>query len=117
MKVILVFALVVVFASSAWTTQPSFAQEKFKSGISGRVTDLQGAVVFDAWIRVIRRSTKKVVHEVKTNESGEYAVDVEADVYEVEAEAVGFKKAKRKYIPVSSEARNLVDFVLVPAEN
>ena len=37
--------------------------------------------------------------------------------YEVEADAAGFKKAKRNYIPVSSEGRNFVDFVLVPRED
>ena len=117
MKITLIFALAIVFASSAWTTKPSLAQTKFKSGISGRVTDVQGAMVADAWISVIRRSTRKVVHQVKTDETGEYAVDLEPDIYEVEADAHGFKKVKRKYIPVSSEGRNVVDFVLVPRED
>ena len=118
MKVSLTLALVLILASSVtWTTQPSRAQEKFKSGISGRVTDLNGSVVVDASISFIRRSTKKVVYEVKTNNIGEYAVDLEPDLFVVEAEAVGFKKAKRRYISVESQGRNLVDFVLEPRED
>jgi hypothetical protein len=117
MKVRLVFALAVVLVSSiTWTTQPSLAQTKFKSGISGRVTDRNGAVVVTATVTLVARTTKKLVH-VKTNDVGEYAVDLEPDIYDVQAEAPGFKKAKRKYIPVQSEARSLVDFVLVPREN
>lgn len=118
MKVTLAFALLLILASSVtWTAQPSLAQTKFKSGISGRVTDLNGSVVVDAWISITRRSTKKVVHQVKTDQIGEYSVDLEPDIYEVEAEAAGFKKVKRKYIPVQSEGRNIVDFVLGPQEN
>lgn len=114
----LIFALIIVLASIALSaTTPSRAQEKFKSGIAGRVTDYSGAVVVDASISFIRRSTKKVVQQVRTNDIGEYAVDLEPDIYEVEAEAPGFKKVKRKYIPVQSEARSFVDFVLTPQED
>ena len=57
-----------------------------------------------------------LVH-VKTNENGEYIADLEPELYDVEAEAPGFKKAKRKHIPVQHQARSLVDFMLVPKEN
>ena len=117
MKVTLIFALVLVFASSVlWTTQPSLAQTKFKSGIAGRVTDPNGAVIVGATINLTGRTTKYVAH-VETNESGEYTADLEPELYDVEAEAPGFKKAKRKNIPVQQEARSLVDFMLVPKEN
>lgn len=114
MKVTLVFALVVVVASFVLLETPTLAQAKFKSGISGRVTDPRGAVVVDARIWIVSRTTKKGVL-VKTNDAGEYAVDLQDDIYDVEAEAPGFKKAKRKYIPVEN-GRNMVDFVLALKE-
>lgn len=114
MKVSLVFALVVVIASSVLWETSALAQANFKSGISGRVTDPRGAVIFDARIWIVSRTTKKGVL-VKTNDAGEYAADLQADIYDVEAEAPGFKKAKRKYIPVEN-GRNMVDFVLALKE-
>ena len=38
--------------------------------------------------------------------------DLDPGVYDVEAEAVGFKKAKRKSIEVLHGARSYVDFVM-----
>ena len=89
------------------------AQTKFKSGIAGRLTDPNGAVIAGATIRIIARSTKKVV-STKTDDRGEYTVDLEPDVYDVDAEAPGFKKARRKSIPVEREGRSFVDFMLEP---
>ena len=39
------------------------------------------------------------------------------ELYDVEAESPGFKTAKRRNIPVQTEARSFVDFMLVPKEN
>ena len=115
MKVTLVFAL--VFASSVlWTTPSSLAQTKFKSGIAGRVTDPNGAVIVGATVNLTGHTTKYVAH-VTTNENGEYTADLEPELYDVEAEAPGFKKAKRKNIPVQDQGRSFVDFMLVPKEN
>ena len=90
---------------------PSLAQTKFKSGIAGRVTDQRGALIVDARIWIVSRTTKKGVL-VKTNDVGEYTADLDPDVYDLEAEAPGFKKGKRKYIPVENESRSIVDFTL-----
>ena len=114
MKVTLVFMLALVLPFSALlTTQPSLAQTKFKPGIAGRVTDPKGAVIVGANITVVGRTTKKPIYAT-TNDIGEYTVDLEPEIYDVQAEAAGFKKAKRKYIPVDNQGRNLVDFMLVP---
>jgi hypothetical protein len=91
----------------------SSMQAKFKSGIAGRLTDPNGAVIVGATIRIITRSTKKLV-SFKTDDKGEYVADLDPDVYDVEADAAGFKKARRKSIPVVREARSYVDFVLEP---
>ena len=91
----------------------SSMQAKFKSGIAGRLTDPNGAVIAGATIRIITRSTKKLV-SFKTDDKGEYIADLDPDVYDVEADAAGFKKARRKSIPVVREARSYVDFVLEP---
>jgi hypothetical protein len=120
MKVTLIaLALAVVLPLAAvWTTQPSLAQTqtKFKSGIAGRVTDPNGAVIVGVNITLVGRTTKKPIY-AKTNDSGEYTVDLVPELYDVEAESPGFKKAKRKYIPVYEQSRSFVDFMLVPKEN
>jgi len=87
--------------------------DKFQSGIAGRTTDPNGAVVVGARITIVARSTKKVVSQ-KSNDLGEYLADLEPDVYDVEADADGFKRATRKAIPVLRESRSFVDFVLEP---
>jgi hypothetical protein len=89
------------------------SQAKFKSGIAGRLTDPNGAVIVGATVRIIARSTKKLV-SFKTDDKGEYTADLEPDAYDVEADAVGFKTARRKSIPVQREARSFVDFMLEP---
>ena len=92
---------------------PSPIQAKFKSGIAGRLTDPNGAVIAGATIRIITRSTKKRV-SFMTDDKGEYIADLDPDVYDVEADAAGFKKTKRKSIAVVREARSYIDFVLEP---
>lgn len=106
--------LFVTFSSSNVGTN-SLVQTKFKSGISGRVTDPSGAVIVGASVHLVARATRRTV-SVNTNDSGEYAADLEPEIYDVEAEAAGFKKARRKYIPVQREARSFVDFMLEPEQ-
>ena len=116
-KVTLIFVIALVIPVSAlWKAQPSLAQAKFKSGISGRVTDPNGAVIVGVSISLVGRTTKKLV-QVSTNDSGEYTADLEPELYDVKAESHGFKTAKRRNIPVHTEARSFVDFMLVPNEN
>ena len=85
--------------------------QKFRSGISGRITDQNGAVVVGAKITIVSRSSNASVSRI-SNDEGQYVADLDPDVYDVFAEANGFKKAKRKSIPVEREGRNYVDFVL-----
>ncbi len=92
----------------------SLLADKFPSGITGRLTDPSGAVIVGARVRIIARSMKRVF-SFETNPEGEYVANLDPDVYDVEAEAAGFKKAKRKSIPVLREARSFVDFVLEPS--
>ena len=87
--------------------------DKFTSGITGRNTDPNGAVVVGVRIKITARSTKTIVN-VKSNDEGEYVADLDPDTYDVEADADGFKKATRKSIPVLRESRSFVDFVLEP---
>ena len=70
-------------------------------------------MILGATIRLVGHTTKTSV-SVKTNDSGEYTADLEPELYDVEAEAYGFKKAKRKNILVQPEARSFVDFMLEP---
>jgi hypothetical protein len=102
-------------AKERGTRSPTHAAG-FKSGIAGRLTDPNGAVIAGATIRIIAQRTKKLV-SLKTDDKGEYITDLDPDVYDVEADAAGFKKARRKSIPVLLEARSYVDFVLEPGPN
>jgi hypothetical protein len=102
-------AVVVVAGAHSVSRVP----QKFRTGIAGRTTDPSGAVVVGVRIRIVAQSSKTTVLR-KSNDVGEYVADLEPDVYDVEADADGFKKAIRKSIPVSREARSFVDFVLEP---
>ncbi len=91
----------------------SMLAAEFLSGIAGGLTDPNGAVIAGARVRIIARSTMKV-YACETDSSGENVVDLDPGVYDVEAEATGFRKARRKSIPVESGGRSVVDFVLKP---
>jgi len=103
------------FPSAAATSGVSRSTlfHKSSSGITGRLTDPTGAVVAGAPVRIIACITKRGF-SFKTNSEGEYVADLDPDVYDVEVEVGGFKKAKRKSIEVLREARSYVDFVLEP---
>jgi hypothetical protein len=109
----LILLVLVTGSVSTDLASGSPAQAKFKSGIAGRLTDPNGAVIVGATVRIIARSTKKLV-SFKTDDKGEYKADLEPDAYDVEADGAGFKKARRKSIPVQREARSSVDFMLEP---
>ena len=89
--------------------------EKSHSGISGRVTDRNGAVVVRARITIVARSSNRSVKST-TNDEGQYVADLEPDTYDVMAEADGFKTASRKSIPVWRDSRSYVDFVLYESQ-
>lgn len=89
--------------------------QKFHSGISGRVTDRNGAVVARARITIAAPSSNHSVIRT-TNDEGQYVADLEPDTYDVVAAAEGFKTANRKSIPVLSESRSYVDFVLYESQ-
>jgi hypothetical protein len=108
---------VILFVSFGFSSAPnnSLAQEKFKSGIAGRVTDPSGAVIVGVNIRLVGHTTQTKV-SVTTNDNGDYTADLEPELYDVEAEAYGFKKARRKNILVQPQARSFVDFMLEPKQ-
>ena len=115
MKSLIAFAIFLMLFVTASTKRASdlSPSDTPKGGIAGRTTDPNGAVVVGARITIVARSTKTVVTR-KSNDVGEYVADLEPDVYDVEADADGFRKAKRKAIPVEGGARSFVDFVLEP---
>jgi Carboxypeptidase regulatory-like domain len=114
MKHLITYALSLLLLMGATATDGvscSVLTDKFPSGIAGRLTDLNGAVIAGARIRIIARSTKQVFL-LETDPKGEYVADLGPGVYDVEAEAAGFKKAKRKSISVLRDAQSYVDFVM-----
>ena len=115
MKYLVVSLASIILVTCLGVSATSPARDRFTSGIAGRLTDPSGAVIVGATVRLISREKQRIVF-VKTDDKGEYTADLEPAIYDVEAEAAGFKKAKRKYIPVQTEARSFVDFMLVPKE-
>ena len=119
MKHLLAFALLCALLATTVSTNAvnhSRAAQKFRSGISGRITDRNGAVVPGAKITITGQSSKASMARI-SNDEGQYAADLDPDVYDVFVEANGFKKARRRSIPVEREGRNYVDFVLeVPGD-
>ena len=118
MKFLLALALsslliLVTVQSSA--TKGQRVPKKFRSGIAGRITDPNGAVIAGVRITIVARSSNASVVR-KSNGEGQYVADLDPDTYDVVAEAYGFKTAKRKSIPVLRESRSYVDFVLDVAE-
>lgn len=113
MKYLVAITLSLALVASAATNacNQSCAAERFRSGISGRITDQNGAVVMGAKVTIVARSVNARVSRI-SNEEGQYAADLDPGVYDVFVDANGFKKAKRKSIPVEREGRNYVDFVL-----
>jgi Carboxypeptidase regulatory-like domain len=110
--VALVLSLLVVasFGQASGANRMHLSQ-KFRSGISGRITDPNGAVVVGAKITIVSRSSQAIVSR-KSNTEGAYAINLDPDTYDVSVEAWGFKKATRKSIQVVRGSRPHVDFVL-----
>ena len=78
---------------------PAFAQES-RGTITGRVIDSSGAVVAGADVRVKNTETGAVV-AAKTNDSGNYNVPyLVPGIYDMAAEAPGFKTTNRPGIQV-----------------
>lgn len=89
--------------------------QKVRRAISGRITDLNGAVVPGAKITIVGRSSHTTV--VKTsNAKGQYVADLDPDTYDVVAAASGFKTATRRSTGVSRGSRSYLDFVLYPGD-
>ena len=108
-------SLLLVASVATNVANTSRVSQKFSSGIAGRITDPNGAVIVGAKITIVSRASHASVSR-RTNTEGAYMVDLGPDVNDVDAEANGFKKATRKSIPVAREGCSYVDFVLQPTE-
>ena len=105
--------LLVVVSFPVSATNAHGVSLKVRRGISGRITDPNGALVVGAKITIVGRSSHTTM--VKTaNAEGQYAADLDPDTYDVVAAASGFKTATRTSIGVSRGSRSYVDFVLYP---
>jgi hypothetical protein len=111
----LTFSLLLVIVSlPVSATNAHGVSQKVRRAISGRITDLTGAVVVGAKITIVGRSSHTTV--VKTsNAKGEYVADLEPDTYDVVAAAPGFKTATRS-TGVLRGSRSYIDFVLYPGD-
>lgn len=88
---ILIFCLAAPSALSA---------QEGRGTITGRVTDVSGAAVAGAEIRIINKETR-VTAAVRTNDAGNYTIPyVLPGTYDLVAEFAGFTKAERQNIEV-----------------
>ena len=111
----LTFSLLLVVASfPVNATNAHGASQKVRRGISGRITDPNGALVVGAKITIVGRSSHMTVVK-KSNAKGQYAADLDPDTYDVTAAAPGFKTATRT-TGVVSGSRSYMDFVLYPGD-
>jgi hypothetical protein len=104
--------VVVSFPVSAINTHG--VSQKVRRGISGRITDPNGAVVPGAKITIVGRSSHTTVIRT-SNAKGQYAADLDPDTYDVTAGAPGFKTVTRK-TGVVRGSRSYMDFVLYPGD-
>jgi hypothetical protein len=88
--------------------------ERCGTGIEGRTTGIQGWLIVDATVRIINRKTKETA-DFKSDANGEYLACLPAGTYDVIANALGYKTARRKSIKVESPGRNVVDIVMTPS--
>jgi hypothetical protein len=94
-----------LFAAAAWAQ--STTQQ-----ISGSVRDASGAVVTSAKITVLHVETGQV-RNTNVNESGFWVVSsIPIGMYEVTAEAPGFKKSTQKNVKVDVNSKPAVDLTL-----
>jgi len=107
--------LLVVVSFPVNATDAHGVSKKVRRGISGRITDPNGALVVGAKITIVARSSHTTV--IKTsNAEGQYAADLDPDTYDVVAAASGFKTATRRSTRVSRGSRSYLDFVLYPGD-
>lgn len=107
--------LLVVMSFPVSATNAHGVSQKVRRGISGRITDPNGALVAGAKITIVGRSSHTTLVR-KSNAKGQYDADLDPDTYDVVAAAPGFKTAKRTSIGVLRGLRNYVDFVLSPGD-
>jgi hypothetical protein len=88
--------------------------QKVRRGISGRITDPNGALIIGAKITIVGRSSQATVVK-NSNAKGQYAADLDPDTYDVTATAPGFKTATRS-TGVVRGSRSYMDFVLYPGD-
>jgi hypothetical protein len=106
-------AIVAIIFSSSRFLMP--AQSQFPSGIYGRVTTSDGAVVVGAEVRITNVKDKRV-SKVVTDTKGEYSIELGSGSYDLSVDWPSWKSAKRKNIKVETNGKSVVDFVLQPGK-
>src|SRR5690349_8977511 len=78
----------------------AFAQQDARGTVTGHVTDLSGANIASADVRVTNVATGVAVN-VKTNEAGNYNVPyLTPGIYTVSVELTGFRKFNRENVQI-----------------
>src|SRR5690349_11603787 len=102
-RILLVCGCFIAVAFVFFATSAVMAQQTC-GGIEGRATSPQGWVIPKATIRLVNKTTKQTT-SVETDNSGGYTVCLSPGTYDVLANALGYKPAKRKSIKVDAASK------------
>jgi hypothetical protein len=91
------------------------AADQYVSGISGRVTTLDGSIVTGVEIQVFQ-GKKKLDIKAMTDRKGEYSIELKPGIYNFMVEWPSWKPAKRKNMNVGKDGKLTIDFVLQPGK-
>jgi len=101
-----------MFRLAAFLSFAAASAQDFRAGLTGTVTDPQGAAVAGATVRALNGATRASV-EAKTNDAGRYAISfLIPGTYTVEVEAAGFKKFIRESVELQISVRAGLDIAL-----
>ena len=105
------FIAVVAIAVCVWLPGSAVAQQSDNGGLTGTVSDANGAVVPNATVIITNLGTN-AKRTITSNDEGRWTVAVlPLGNYEVSAEAAGFQLVKQKVTVVTSQTTN-VDLLL-----
>jgi hypothetical protein len=91
--------------------KPAVTAQETCGGIEGRATSPQGWLIPKAMIRLVNKATKQATN-VEADNNGDYTVCLLSGTYDVLANAMGYKRAKRKSIKVDATSKVMIDFVM-----
>ncbi|MDQ3820233.1 MAG: carboxypeptidase-like regulatory domain-containing protein [Acidobacteriota bacterium] len=107
-------ALILILASGSLIQNYPFIQSSVQSSVrlNGVVVDLNDARVVNASVVF---ESNKIRAEVRTNEEGDFQIDLPPGNYKLIVKSHGFRTYKQKNLKVAQDATKQIKIVLQPA--